>query len=466
MNRDSDRAPDPRGGRPGQGLTSRLVGAPLARTLARLAVPNMAASLIQSIIVVNEARLLGTIGTTALAGIALVFPLLMLAQTLSAGAIGGAVSGAVARATGAGDLHRAQAVLRSAVAIAIGAAAAMGMFVWIAGDAIFGALGGRGPVLEAANAYARPLFAGIAMTWLFNMLAGVLRGSGDTVRPAIGIAVASLLHLACAGVLVRGDLTQAMRGAAFAYLIAYAGGLVVVLHALVRHAQPIRFDWRAGLPGQVLWPVLRAGLFAGNQSLFTIVYSLVVTAVVGRLGAAWLAGYGIGLRLELLMIPVIFGLGGALIAIVGAHVGAGQRARAISIAWRGSATAAAIVGAIGLTCAVSPSLWTGLLTVDPDVARACARYLRLVGPCYAFFAFGLCLYFCSQGTGTLLVPVLGSLLRLALVAGGCALLGTAGALTPDATFALIAAAMVLYGLFVSIGLARGPWARAADDRWR
>ncbi len=440
---------------------SLLVGAPLARTLPRLAVPNMAASLVQSVIIVNEARLLGAVGIDALAGIALVFPLLMLAQTLSAGAIGGAVSAAVARAAGAGDRARVQAVLRGAVAIALGAASAMGVLVWTAGPAIFRALGGHDAALDAAMAYALPLFGGIALLWLFNMLAGVLRGGGDTLRPALCVGVAAAAHLAVAGELLRGPLLQAMRGAAFAYLLAYGAGLLALLAVLLRRSQPIRFDWRAGLPVAILWPVLRAGLFAGNQSVLTIAYSLVATAIVGRLGASWLAGYGLGLRLELLMIPVIFGIGGALIAIVGAHVGAGQRARAIAMAWRGALVAATLVGAIGIGAALAPWIWTDLLTGDAEVARACARYLRTVGPCYAFFALGMCLYFCSQATGTLWVPVLGALLRLALVAAGCAALAALDALRPDTVFAVIAGAMLAYGVFVAAGLRFGPWAHAS-----
>ena len=46
-------------------------------------------------------------------------------------------------------------------------------------------------------------------------------------------------------------------------------------------------------------------------------------SIVGFFGKDWSAGYGIALRLELLLVPVIFGIGGALIALVGTNYGAG-----------------------------------------------------------------------------------------------------------------------------------------------
>ena len=61
------------------------------------------------------------------------------------------------------------------------------------------------------------------------------------------------------------------------------------------------------------------------------------------------------------MVSVIFGIGASLMAIVGAYVGAGQREKAISIAWREIFINAAIVGCIGLLLSFSPQLWSELL---------------------------------------------------------------------------------------------------------
>ncbi len=87
--------------------TRALLEAPIAPTLAKLAAPNVLAMFVQTVQSISEAYFASLLGVTALAGLALVFPLVMLTQMLSAGAIGGAISAAVARALGAQDSARA-----------------------------------------------------------------------------------------------------------------------------------------------------------------------------------------------------------------------------------------------------------------------------------------------------------------------------------------------------------------------
>ena len=68
----------------------------------------------------------------------------------------------------------------------------------------------------------------------------------------------------------------------------------------------------------------------------TIFLALFCTTIIGNFGTNWTAGFGIAIRLELLLIPIIFGIGGALIAIVGANVGANKFQRAIQMTWKGT----------------------------------------------------------------------------------------------------------------------------------
>ena len=50
--------------------------------------------------------------------------------------------------------------------------------------------------------------------------------------------------------------------------------------------------------------------------------ALILTGVVARFGVDALAGYGVGVRLELLMVPLTFAVGAALVPLTGTHVGA------------------------------------------------------------------------------------------------------------------------------------------------
>src|SRR5215467_7524747 len=82
--------------------TRHLVEAPITPTLLRLAAPNVLVMVVQASVGLIETYFVGKLGTDALAGVALVFPALMLMQMMSAGAMGGGISSAVARALGGG----------------------------------------------------------------------------------------------------------------------------------------------------------------------------------------------------------------------------------------------------------------------------------------------------------------------------------------------------------------------------
>jgi len=180
---------------------------------------------------------------------------------------------------------------------------------------------------------------------------------------------------------------------------------------------------------------------------------------VGPFGTYAIAGYGMGARLEYLQIPLVFGFGSALVAMVGTNVGAGRIARAEHVAWVGAGLAAAMTGAIGLIAALAPSLWIGLFTSEPAVLAAGSTYLRIVGPFYGFFGLGLALYFASQGAGRLLWPLLGGFLRLLVAAvGGWVVTRELGFGLP-ALYAVMALALVCFGATVALAVRGGAWRR-------
>ena len=76
---------------------NRLLDGPVLPTLLRLAAPTVALMLLQGVVAAGEAAFVGRLGSHALAGVSLSFPLVMLMTTLSAGAYGGGVASSVGR---------------------------------------------------------------------------------------------------------------------------------------------------------------------------------------------------------------------------------------------------------------------------------------------------------------------------------------------------------------------------------
>lgn len=165
--------------------------------------------------------------------------------------------------------------------------------------------------------------------------------------------------------------------------------------------------------------ILRAGGLAALSSILTNATIAAAASLIGhRFGQAEVAGFGTGARLEYQLVPLVFGVGGTLVAMVGMNVGAGHRSRARHIAIVVAALCFVITESLGLGAAIFPAAWLRLFGSDPAMIAAGSVYLRIIGPFYGLYGFGFALYFANQGAGTLLWPVLGGLGRLLLVAGG------------------------------------------------
>jgi Na+-driven multidrug efflux pump len=142
-----------------------------------------------------------------------------------------------------------------------------------------------------------------------------------------------------------------------------------------------------------------------------------VTGLVGLFGADALAGFGTASRLDYVLIPPLFGLGTAVVTLVGTAIGAGNQARARQVAWTSALLAFGVTEMIGLSVAVVPDLWLRIFSRDPAVLATGASYLRRIGPIYGATGLGMLLYFASQGNGRVAAPFLAGTVRLLFVMG-------------------------------------------------
>jgi putative MATE family efflux protein len=445
--------------------TQRLLEAPILPTIARLAAPGLVLALFQTAVSIAETHFVGRLGTEALAGLALVFPLVMLLQMTSAGAMGGGVSSAVARALGAGSAASARRLVAHALVIAIVAGLAFTLLLVGFGRSLYVLLGGADGALAQALAYSDVLFAGAVLVWLANTFASVLRGSGNTAIPALALIAAALVQVPLAGALTLGWApfpALGIRGAALAYACAFGvAALGMGLYLWSSALKPRGGDWR--LERRLFGEILRVGALSSVSALQTVLTAIILTGCVGAFGTAALAGYGVGVRLELLQIPIVFAIGQALVVLVGTHVGAGQHARAKRIAWVGTMAAMGVSLAIGISAALFPAAWVRIFSDDAAVLDTGSLYLRTVAPFYVLFAAGMALYFASQGAGRVGLPILAGTARLAVVAAGGLLVVRAGA-PLAALFGVIAFGIALFGTLTGAAVYRATWQAAATFR--
>ena len=439
--------------------TRALLEGPIGPTLARLSAPNIGVAVAQVAVAMADAWYVGQLGIAPLAALALVFPVQSLMTMMSAGAMGGGVSSAVARALGSGDRVRAESIAAHALLIAIGMAIAFTIIFAVFARPVFTALGGSGEAIDGAVAYAHILFGGAIAAWGANTLASLIRGTGNMAFPGQVFMATSVLNIVLSGALTLGwggapRLGVAGPAAAFVVSFLIAAAAMAVFLASGRSGLGLRLVG-VRLQPAIFHDILKVGAVACGNALLTIATIVVVTALVARYGTAALAGYGLGSRLELLLIPMAFGVGGAMTAMVGTNRGAKAYARARAVGWTGGLAVGLVTGLVGLAVAVFPDLWIGLFTTSPEAADVARLYFRIVGPFFAFFGLGQALYFASQGTGNMAAPFTAGCARLLVAGGGGAMLTVAIGAPLAWLFVAVAAGFCVFGGLIAYAVWRG-----------
>jgi len=443
--------------------TQQMLSAPLLRTLFRLATPNIIGLFAMTVVIGYDGFILGRLGPSALAGVALVLPASMLMLQMAAGGIGGATTAAVARALGAGRSDDATRLAQHALFIACAAGAIFTIVHFALGRALYLAMGGQGAALRDALVYSNVLFGGALVIWLTNALAAIVRGTGNMLQPSLALLGAALAHLALCPLLVFGwgpMPALGIAGAAISTLVTNAFAAITMVLHLLRPDGAVNLKdvpWR--LRAESLRVILRVGLPSSVAPLISNGSIALTTGFVGSFGLAALAGYGVAARLAYILVPIAFGIGTALTAMVATNLGAGQRERALRVTWAGSGLVAGITGGIGLTASVWPGLWMNMFTADPAAHEFGGRYLNIVGAGYGLFGLGLALNFASQGAGRMAWPLAASIFRLALLAGGGWACVHLIQLPPSALFLIVAFSMALYALTLSAAIRLGGWGR-------
>ena len=220
----------------------------------------------------------------------------------------------------------------------------------------------------------------------------------------------------------------------------------------------LRLHWpKGGFRWASFRDILKVGLIACLVVILTNGTVLLVTGLIGRAGDAAIAGYGIGSRLEYMLVPISFGIGATLTTLVGTNIGARQYERAQRLAWIGALMAGGIAAAIGIVVAIWPDLWLGLFTANPGALASGRTYLSIVGPVYGFFGLAMALYFASQGTGEMVWPVVANLSRITIaVCGSLFALDVMGWGTRG-LFGFVAAGIVAFSAVLAFSTTRPAW---------
>lgn len=398
--------------------TNEILSGSIVLTMLKLALPTLIVLVIQTLVGVIETYFVSSLGAHVLAGVSVVFPILMLMQMMANGGIGSGLAAAIARASGAGKHEEAQSLVWHGIVIAAVAGVFFAGVIVISGPFLYQTMGLAGPALGAALSYSDIVFMSSPLIWLVALLSASLRGAGDTRTPAIITLSGAIILLPLSPALIFGwgiIPGFGVAGAGLAIMIYYLLATVFLLKYMRSSKSVIKLA-KAALRIQLFKDILGVGFLASIGTVQINLTIVAVTAAVGRFGPDAVAGYGIASRLEYIQVPLLFALGTAIITMVGVNIGAGQIQRAQRIAWTGALIAFIFTTIIGVVVAAFPHLWLTIFSEDQQVLSIGKDYLQNIGPFYGFIAVGMTLYFAAIGMKQVLWPVLAGTVRMVIAA--------------------------------------------------
>jgi putative MATE family efflux protein len=446
----------------GNSRTRLLLEGPIVPTLLRLAAPNVVVNvvLIASTATV-DAHFVGELGPGALAGLSLVFPLIMLMQQMANSSMGGAIASAIARAIGAGRHADASALVVHGIAVAAGIATLFTLILLIGGPTIYALMGGDGETRAAALEYSNAVFGGALAYWLLSTLTSVVRGSGQATMLAVVYLASQVLHILLVPALMFGVgplPPLGIAGAGIATVVSFTAASAVLAWYIASGRTAVRFSLRGvRLSRRLFVEILRVGMPMSSQPILNNFALAMLTGFVGALGETELAAFGAAVRLEYLLYPLAFGLGAAALAIVGTNIGAGNLRRAARSAWTAAALAAGVTGSIGVFGATSPDAWVGLFTDAPEIHVLAARYLVIVSVAYPFVGLGLTLASSFQAAGRPLWPLCAITGRALIAAAGGWIAVHTLKMSLDGLGAVAASGVIFYGVGLAVAFRAGLW---------
>lgn len=263
-----------------------LLTAPILPTLLKLAAPTVTVLVAQTAVNIAEAYYVGFLGTDALAGAALVFPIFMLMTMMSNGGFGSGVASSVARAVGAGRRDDAEAALFHAVVLAILAGGVFTLGVTLGGPWLYRTLGGQGDALAAATTYSNYLFAGAIPVWIVNLQAAALRGSGNVKVPALVTLVGAIVTIPVSPALIfgLGPIPRlGIGGAGVAFGLYYGAAMLFLLRYMASGATGLKLHI-VPLRPKIFGDMLTVGIPTAFNAVLTNLTVILVTGAVGLFG--------------------------------------------------------------------------------------------------------------------------------------------------------------------------------------
>lgn len=433
------------------------------RSLAGLAVPLLTTAVLHSAASMAKLYWVGRFGRNALASVTisetialLLFPLLIGLST--------STSAIVARAAGAADDHAVARTAIQSILLAVILGSVSTFIGRLFSESLLSMFGADAQVVTAGDRYLDVLLLGVLPLFVMFMANAVLNATGRAVEPMLASAIVSAITLVLPPFLMLGKgffPAMGLIGAAWATVVADLIGAVLSLWMLFRHYESFKIHkghWRPDF--RLMGRVLRIGAAGFGQLFLRILAGAMMMRIVASGGTAAIAAYGIGLRLDALILTPSFALGGAAATLVGISLGARNPDRARRAAWSAVISNLAVIAPMIVVVIACAPLIAARFNGEAPVISMTSAYLRIVWPAHFFTAASITLGRAMQGAGDMISSMLVTIAGLWLLQIPLAiLLAFAWKAGSSALWSAIAVAAMFQGITMAVFFERGRWKR-------
>lgn len=427
-------------------------------SLLKLSYPIIIAMSFVTIFNIVDTFYVSRLGNDAITAMGLTFPIYMFLIAIGAGLTIG-VSSAVARALGAGDRKFAAETGKQGVALAVG----IGLFFCLIGiplsPLVLSFMGASGNIFNMAHDYVRVIiFSGIAK-YLLHVFDGTLRGEGYTKVSMRMLLVASITNIILDPFFIFGLWffpRLEVKGAAIATGISWVIGCLYAMDYYRRGKGIFDLDFRRfALRRQQLAEILSVGVPASfNQSFLSLsLFFFNFILMQMPLGNILVAAFGIGFRVEAVMILPLVGLAAGVVIMVGQNYGAGKLKRVKETFFLGRRFLFQIMIPVGVVIIIIAPYLIKIFSTDADMVKYGSQYFRVTALTYCFLGAGFLANSTFQGMGRGLPPFVNILLRLLVFqASGAYILTIFLQMGPLGAWGAVAMANICFGIISSLWL--------------
>ncbi|MDX3773890.1 MATE family efflux transporter [Chromatiaceae bacterium AAb-1] len=306
--------------------SSPLLDGDISNTLKSMTLPMLIGMLTLMSFNLVDTFFISMLGTEQLAAISFTFPVTFTVISLGIGLSIG-TSAIIARALGARRHNEAKADGNGALWLTTFLVALLSLLGYLLINPLFILLGAEAGILGHIRDYMVLWFAGSVLLVTPMVGNAILRAAGDTKTPSLIMACSGVLNALLDPLLIFGwgpVPAMGMQGAALASVLSWGAGCLLILQQLLRR-QLITPGWQ---PLSIFIPIcrriLKIGLPAAGANMLTPLAMAVLTAIMAAHGAAAVAAYGVGARLESIASLVILALSMTLPPFISQNFGAGR----------------------------------------------------------------------------------------------------------------------------------------------